>query len=686
MASGNVCWGIELGAGGIKAIKLQRDGDDVRVLDYADIPHKKVLSTPELDQNDAVRVAIGQLVSQKDLTGAVIAIGIPGHSSFARFAKLPPVEPKKIPDIVKFEAVQQIPFPIEQVEWDYQTFTSKDSPDVEVGIFAVTRDKITERLAMWNEVGVTPEIVTLGPLAAYNAVAWDQGFNDKTPGTVILDIGTTSTDLIVSEPGRVWIRTFPIGGHQFTEALVGAFKLSYVKAEALKRQAEQSTHARHILQAMRPVFGDLAQDVQRSIGYYQSSHKDANLTRMIGLGSTFNLPGLRKYLGQQLQMEVVRLEKFEKVSVEGPSAAEFEAATGNLATAYGLALQGLGFNFGIMANLVPVAIVREGVWKKKTKWFAAAAGLSVAAGAVSFYRPVVAQASDPSENKPAVIQQTATTISRLKSEWSEVQKGFVADYRATNVATLPDHRDVHARLLNDVGEMFRAANEQAATAAKPGEDPAGLVFAGLRTKYAPPTDPNAPAAGSGGRDAPAGPVTTPVGGRVNLEVEMTTLNAEPDKFVIATIMQWLQNNADRAGLPYTFDKASLRPPRIVEKKTIAADGVAAEGAGAPTGEGSGWTDAPPPPPDRETSGGKFGGGGGRLGGGPQDDRGGFGSGGESPGSGGQDRQSLDQLAPIPPAPPAGKPGQTVTRLRVTFDAVIRDPNAPTTDNKEGSKP
>ena len=38
---------------------------------------------------------------------------MPGHSAFARVAKLPPVEPKKIPDIVKFEAVQQIPFPIE---------------------------------------------------------------------------------------------------------------------------------------------------------------------------------------------------------------------------------------------------------------------------------------------------------------------------------------------------------------------------------------------------------------------------------------------------------------------------------------------------------------------------------------------------------------------------------------------
>jgi type IV pilus assembly protein PilM len=698
MATSNVCWGIELGAGGIKAVKLQRDGDDVRVLDYAVLPHKKVLSTPELDMNDAIRVALGQLVSQKDLTNAAIAISIPGHSSFARFAKLPPVEPKKIPDIVKFEAVQQIPFPIDQVEWDYQTFTSKDNPDVEVGIFAVTRDKITERLQTYNEVGVTPEFVTLGPLAAYNAIAWDQDFNDKTPGTVILDVGTTSTDLIVSEPGRAWIRTFPIGGHQFTEALVGAFKLSYVKAEALKRQAEQSTHARHILQAMRPVFSDLAQDVQRSIGYYQSSHKDANLTRLIGLGSTFNLPGLRKYLGQQLQMEIVRLEKFNKLTIEGPTGAEFEAATINLATAYGLALQGLGFKFGIMANLVPIPIVREGVWKKKTKWFAAAAGLSVAAGAVSFYRPVVDRASNPASNKPASIQQTSAKIGQLKSEWTEVQKQFVADFKATNVAMLPQHRDVHAKLLSDVGVMLKSAGEKASVDVKAGETPELLSFRGLGMNYVGPGgESGGSSSGRGGSSdgQPTVNLSSPVGGRVSVTMELQTLRADAETFLVQSVMKWLSENADRTGMPYAFDVKSLRY-EITGTETFKADkapgagqdagGGATDDGGVAQPDGGGGGGEPAPPP---SSGGKFGGGGiggGGIGGGRG--RGGGGDDDRPPPTDGDPAMgggTLDQVAPIPAPPPLGKPGQTLTKIKVWFDAVIRDPNAKTDDAKKEGK-
>ena len=56
------------------------------------------------------------------MKGGIAGVGVSGQSSFARFIKLPPVEPKKIPEIVRFEAIQQIPFPLDDVEWSYQLF------------------------------------------------------------------------------------------------------------------------------------------------------------------------------------------------------------------------------------------------------------------------------------------------------------------------------------------------------------------------------------------------------------------------------------------------------------------------------------------------------------------------------------------------------------------------------------
>lgn len=689
MASNNTCWGIELGAGAIKALKLERDGDELKVLDFAVIPHKRPLSTPDLDQLDATRVAIGELVSSRELSGSRIAISVPGHSSFARFAKLPPVEPKKIPDIVKFEAVQQIPFPIEQVEWDYQVFTSKDNPDVEVGIFAITREKVMERLTMWQDVSITPTFVTLGPLAAYNALAFDQQFGPQTPGTVILDVGTSSTDLIVSEPGRVWIRTFPIGGHNFTMALVDAFKLSYPKAEQLKRQAEQSKHFRHILQAMRPVFADLAQDVQRSIGYYQSSHRDANLTRLIGLGSTFQLPGLRKYLSQQLQLEVIRPESYNRLSLEGPQAGEFQAATLNLATAYGLCLQGLEFDYGIMANLMPVTVVRENLWTKKTKWFAVAAGLSIAAGAVSFIKPVVDRMEFENQQEPPDIATVRNKANQLKGEWKEIEEKLAPNFAAANIMTLMQERQVHAHLVADLSKVLATARDKAQAEAKPEQPAQGLRFDSFTTDYVLATP-----LGPDGQPLPADP-SQPPPRRIKVTVNFHTVRKDAVRFVESTVKKWVFDNEKRPEMPYYIVRETYQSPPPKTEVIAAGPGAAPGSPDFPGGGGGAGT-----PTGRDDRGAPRPVGGG-VGGGTRPPLGGGGGGGGDVGGGGGDAntpapslddakalEELGKLAPVPPAPPPGPPGDTLSRFSVSWEVQIGpipappvDPNAPGAENK-----
>lgn len=583
MASSNICWGIEIGAGGVRGLKLQADGENIRVLDFISFDHPKVLSTPELDQDDALRVALGMMANQYDLSNAQVAISVPGHQSFARFAKLPPVEPKKVPDIVKFEAVQQIPFPLEDVEWDFQTFVSPDSPEVEVGIFAITRQRIMERLTLLQDVGITPDVATLSPIALYNAFAYDLEFTENTMGTILLDIGTMASDLVIAHSGRVWVRTFPIGGHQFTEALAETFKLPYSKAEKLKREAEQSKHARHVFQAMRPVFTDLVQEVQRSIGYYQSLHPNSDLKRLIGVGSTFALPGLRKYLKQQLQMDVYKLEQFKRISVDGPRAGEFQTASINLSTAYGLALQGLRLA-ALEANLMPVKLVREAMWRRKTAWFGAAAAVAAAASAALFIRPMMDNAAVTAAGTPAQFQQAINDANARKANAQE--KGVLAGggdrLAAEQTIQMFDSKEIFGHIVSDVGAMLASAERQRGNLR--GDAPVYAVNK-ISTDYRPGKSDAAatPSAGMGyGREMedpgefsefvaprpgmPGGPMGARPGlgaastsgepsevrdkPRIYVEMQLTTIAPDPYKFTTDTIEQWLRENVKRAGLPY----------------------------------------------------------------------------------------------------------------------------------------
>lgn len=558
MAAEGACWGIELGSSAIKALKLGATSDGtVEVLDFAVIPHKKVLSTPDVDVDDAMRVAIGQLASQFDLESAPIAVSVPGNQAFARFAKLPPVEPKKVPDIVKFEAVQQIPFPLEEVEWDYQTFMSPDSPEIEVGIFAITKERIERELSLFRDVGLNPDAINVASVAAYNAMAYDLQFTEKTPGTVVVNVGTNSTDIIIAEAGRVWMRTFPIGGHHFTEALVEKFKLSYAKAERLKREAERSKHSRHVFQAMKGVFADLAQETQRSIGYYSGLHPDADLKRVIGLGSTFKLPGLRRFMKQQLQMDVYRMDEFKRLSLDGPRAGEFGAVTLEMSVAYGLALQGLGMPT-IDANLMPVGVMRESLWSKKTKWFGIAAALSIAASAAMFISWAMDNAAVANNREPQVIQAVMGQANSLKREAEQagVTGSVTPDADAQALLALPNGREIVSFVVADLGQLATHSDQQVPQwqASRGGGPEKAFEVQSYTMTYSEGGAGEDPMAGGRNRSSGGVQEAGPYADKPKIRIQLDLVTNQPDAqaFVLSTIRPWLEANADREGVPYVI--------------------------------------------------------------------------------------------------------------------------------------
>jgi type IV pilus assembly protein PilM len=390
MAVPKEAWGIDVGQVALKAIKLRELGDDVEAVAYGYVEHPKILSQVDQDAEEFVRQAIQQFASQNEIGSAPIAIGVPGHHTLARFTKLPPVDAKKIPDIVKYEAEQQIPFDLDEVIWDYQVFGGEGSPDLEVGIFAMKRDLIGTQLNPFTSQGIEPTMVQASPLAMFNAMVYDGiaevSEENASAGTVMLDIGAVNSDLIIGAGNGLWTRTIQIGGNSFTEALVKVFKLSFSKAENLKRTASTSKYARQVFQAMRPVFADLVAEVQRSLGFYGSTRRDVKIVRLIGLGNAFQMPGLQKFVQQNLGIEVVKPDSFNRlVPTSGSHPKEFQDNLLGYGVAYGLALQALG-RARVNSNLLPTEISRQAMWRKKNPWFAATAACFLLAAGIIWAR------------------------------------------------------------------------------------------------------------------------------------------------------------------------------------------------------------------------------------------------------------------------------------------------------------
>ncbi len=143
-------------------------------------------------------------------------------------------------------------------------------------------------------------------------------FDPENPpeSAVIISMGTDATDLVITNGFRVWQRSIPIGGSHFTKALIRELKLTFAKAEHLKRNATAAADPKAVFQAMKPTFSDLLTELQRSIGYFSNLDRAAKIGRVVALGNAMKLPGLRRYLSQSLGYDIEKIESFH--SLEGP--------------------------------------------------------------------------------------------------------------------------------------------------------------------------------------------------------------------------------------------------------------------------------------------------------------------------------------------------------------------------------
>ena len=118
----NFSIGIDIGAGGIKLVLLERSKEQgIRLL------HAEFESIDNFDQQESHDQAAVLdyllkkfLRKEKNLVNARVGVSIAGQSAFVRLVRIPMTSPQKLRQIVLYETQQQVPFPIKDVVWDFQ--------------------------------------------------------------------------------------------------------------------------------------------------------------------------------------------------------------------------------------------------------------------------------------------------------------------------------------------------------------------------------------------------------------------------------------------------------------------------------------------------------------------------------------------------------------------------------------
>ncbi len=348
-------WGIDIGEASIKAIKLAKIREFAEIIDVDVIPLQSGSAQEgeeNIDKEVHLATALQEFSRRHDPTGSAIVASLPGKITLSKPATLPPVEESKLADLVRLEVQQQIPFPIDEIVWDYFRCNDEIVPgqEVEVNLVAIRKEIVEEYLERFEQAAIPISALQSAPIALFNLAK-----HETTPqgNSVIIDVGAENTYLIIIDRDRFWLRTLNIAGRNITTALSEKFEIPFDEAEMLKINSSTSKHSTKIFSVVKPVLHELVGEIHRTIGFYKSMSKDVSFDRVVFMGNTTKLAGFEKFFGENLPYKIHTMEGLANVRVS--RAINIKALKHHLpglGVSMGLALQGLGMS-RCKVNLVP---------------------------------------------------------------------------------------------------------------------------------------------------------------------------------------------------------------------------------------------------------------------------------------------------------------------------------------------
>src|SRR4029434_11258473 len=330
---------------------------------------RDILADPaaETDRNRQISETLSAMMRELGIKNGPIDYAVSGQSIFARFVKLPFVDLYKIERIVAFEAQQNVPFPIEEVVWDYQ-LVGNEADKIEVVLVAIKADLLDGINAAVEAAGLQTRRVDVAPMALYNA--FRVNYSELTGSSLVIYIGARTTNLLFIEPGKVFSRSIPIGGSSITAAIAKEFNEPFGAAELRKKHdgfidlggPEKETSdldIARVAKLVRSTTTRLHAELTRSISFYRTQQQGSRPERVFLCGGTASTPLMREFFHEKLQGPVEFFNPLRNVALGESIAIEEVAGSAHLlGELVGLALRST-MTCPMELNLRPANVVRR---------------------------------------------------------------------------------------------------------------------------------------------------------------------------------------------------------------------------------------------------------------------------------------------------------------------------------------
>src|SRR5438093_4692878 len=371
---------FDFGAGSLKVAEFEINEAGTLLLRRFGIKSLGLEGSQETARENVLRKAIQDLLASNSFGSRRANVCAPGFHVFSKFVKLPPVDTSKVTQIIQYEAQQNVPFPLEEVVWDYQILGAAPTGELEVLLVAVKSDVVESLFRIAEKAGLRLQLVDVSPAALCNAFRYNYG--DLEGCTMLLDIGAKTSNLLFFEKGSVYSRGINIGANSITQDFAKESKLPYDEAERVKilegfvslggaYEEPENPHQAAISKIARQVLTRLHIQVNQTIQFYRGQQGGSPPERLFLSGGATSMPYTAQFFSEKLNLHVEYFNPLRNLHIDpGLSREELAKVAYSLGEVVGLGLRNLA-HCPVELNLMPKSSLKRREFAQKKPYLAA---------------------------------------------------------------------------------------------------------------------------------------------------------------------------------------------------------------------------------------------------------------------------------------------------------------------------
>ena len=304
---------IDCGAANLKVALFEPQPNGALVLARYEVAPLGQRGMEEVERTELLKEVLKEVLDRNEIRAKGLDANVctPSYQSFAKFLSTPAVEGSKVGQIIEYEAQQNVPFPLDEVEWGYQIMGTTEDGDLDVMLMALKLDVIDSLSTVCTDLGLKLSIVDGAVAALRNAFMHNYG--ELEGCSMLVDIGAKTTNVIFVDGGNFFVRPITFGANSITQEFARESGLDWQQAEEYKQrygyvhltntEEPADPYQAIAVRTARQVMTRLHQQIDQTKQYYVTQRKGQQPVRLFlaGMGSSmtytaeffmekFNLP------------------------------------------------------------------------------------------------------------------------------------------------------------------------------------------------------------------------------------------------------------------------------------------------------------------------------------------------------------------------------------------------------------